>query len=117
MPLMKGSSKDTISSNIAEMRKAGHPEDQAIAAAYRMAGKGRSKPKADPPAKPAKVKTIGPSKPGQKPMHFKVGGLHRSTGTPAGKPISAAKHAAAKSGKLGSLAEKQENYFENVLKH
>lgn len=46
MPLMKGSSEGVISSNIAEMRKAGHPEDQAIAAAYRMAGKGKKKRKA-----------------------------------------------------------------------
>lgn len=39
MPLTAGSSKDTISSNIAEMIRAGHPPDQAAAAAYRKAGK------------------------------------------------------------------------------
>lgn len=43
MPLKKGSSKATISKNIAEMVKAGHPKKQAIAAAYRSAGKARKK--------------------------------------------------------------------------
>jgi hypothetical protein len=42
MPLKSGSSKEVISHNIAEMRKAGHPEDQSIAAAFRKAGKSRS---------------------------------------------------------------------------
>lgn len=43
MPLMKGSSKEVVSENIREMRKAGHPEDQAVAAAMRMAGKSKKK--------------------------------------------------------------------------
>lgn len=43
MPLKKGSSKETISYNIAEMIKAGHPKAQAIAAAYSNAGKSTSK--------------------------------------------------------------------------
>lgn len=43
MPLKKGSSKETISKNIAEMIKAGHPKAQAIAAAYSNAGKSTSK--------------------------------------------------------------------------
>jgi hypothetical protein len=38
MPLQKGSSKETISHNIAEMVKAGHPQKQAVAAAYHEAG-------------------------------------------------------------------------------
>jgi len=38
MPLEKGSSEEVKSHNIAEMIKAGHPRDQAIAAAYREAG-------------------------------------------------------------------------------
>jgi len=38
MPLEKGSSKETISHNISEMVHAGHPQNQAIAAAMRSAG-------------------------------------------------------------------------------
>lgn len=45
MPLMKGSSKEVISENIAELMRAGHPQDQAIAIAYKEAGKSKSKPK------------------------------------------------------------------------
>ena len=41
MPLMKGSSSDTISNNIREMVKAGHPQKQAVAASMRMAGKSK----------------------------------------------------------------------------
>jgi hypothetical protein len=43
MPLKKGKSQKVVSSNIAEMIKAGHPRDQAIAASMRSAGK--SKPR------------------------------------------------------------------------
>lgn len=43
MPLMKGSGKDIISGNIAELRRAGHPEAQAVAIAYKTAGEGRKK--------------------------------------------------------------------------
>lgn len=46
MPLKKGSSRATISENIREMVKAGHPVKQAAAAAYRQAGKQRKVAKA-----------------------------------------------------------------------
>ena len=54
---------------------------------------------------------------GNKPaIHFKAGGLHASTSTKPGAKISASKHAAAGSGKLGPKAKKQEQFFRNVLK-
>ena len=51
MPLKRGSSSKTISSNVKEMVKAGHPRKQAIAAAERMAGKSKAKGKAKAHAK------------------------------------------------------------------
>ena len=48
MPLLSGSSKEIISQNIREMRHAGHPEDQSIAAAYAKAGKARKKKRPAP---------------------------------------------------------------------
>jgi hypothetical protein len=118
MPLISGSSKDVISSNIAEMRRAGHPEDQAIAAAYRKAGKSRSKKKADPPKKAGtkKMKTIEPNKAGQKPISFHPGGLHESLHVPQGEKIPAAKKAAAAAGKFGPKAKKQAMFAKNVLR-
>lgn len=41
MPLEKGSSKEVISKNIREMMHSGHPQNQAIAAAMRSAGKSK----------------------------------------------------------------------------
>lgn len=54
-------------------------------------------------------------KAGSKPVSFRAGGLHQSTGTPAGQKIPAAKMAAAKSGKLGPLAKKQANLATGML--
>lgn len=39
MPLRKGSSKEDISANIAELVRSGHPQKQAEAIAYNVAGK------------------------------------------------------------------------------
>lgn len=41
MPLEKGSSKEVIARNIAKLRREGYPEDQAVAIAYRQAGKSK----------------------------------------------------------------------------
>ena len=41
MPLAKGKSKATISSNISELVKSGRPQKQAVAISYRQAGKSK----------------------------------------------------------------------------
>jgi hypothetical protein len=43
MPLVKGSSKKAIAENIRREMHAGKPQKQAIAIAYRKAGKARKK--------------------------------------------------------------------------
>lgn len=43
MPLKKGKSKATISTNIREMQEAGHPHNQAVAAALSTADKSKVK--------------------------------------------------------------------------
>lgn len=43
MPLKAGKSKNVVKSNISEMMKSGHPQKQAIAAAYSKAGKSKKK--------------------------------------------------------------------------
>ena len=62
--------------------------------------------------KPAK-KTI--KAPGKAPISFQPGGLHQSTGTPAGQKIPAAKMQAALTGKLGPKAKQQAEFAKNVL--
>lgn len=52
---------------------------------------------------------------GKKPIVFNEGGLHRSTGTPAGKPIPPGKMRSAASGALGPKAQKQALFKKNVL--
>jgi hypothetical protein len=42
MPLSKGKSKKIISKNIKEMKEAGYPHKQAVAAALNQAGKPQS---------------------------------------------------------------------------
>lgn len=43
MPLRPGSSKKTISRNIAELIRSGRPSDAAVAIAHKQAGKSRKK--------------------------------------------------------------------------
>ena len=43
MPLKKGKSAKTRSSNIAELRRSGYPEKQAVAIAYSEAGEHKKK--------------------------------------------------------------------------
>ena len=50
MPLKEGSSEATISSNIAELRNAGHKEKQAVAIAYSEAGKSKDDGEPEMPA-------------------------------------------------------------------
>lgn len=70
MPLSKGSSSAVISENIREMMNAGHPQDQAIAAAYRMAGKSKKKRKKPSPSRP----TNRPVNPGPSTVDSTISG-------------------------------------------
>ena len=67
------------------------------------------------PARP-RTRTIPPAAKGQKPITFKPGGLHASTGTPQGRPVPAAKKARALAGGYGPKAAKQARFAKNVLR-
>ena len=58
MPLKKGSSQATVSSNISELRHSGYPERQAVAIAMHQAGKSK-----DPQMGDAKLNAIFNPKP------------------------------------------------------
>lgn len=57
------------------------------------------------------------AKAGHKAIEFNKGGLHASTGTPAGQKIPEKKREEAAEGKLGPKAKKQELFARNVLHH
>lgn len=61
------------------------------------------------------TKTIQPKEPGQKPITYKPGGLHRSTSTPSGKPIPKEKFERALAGGFGARARKQALMAKNVF--
>lgn len=64
----------------------------------------------------AKKVTLQPRKKGQKKVTFRKGGLHKSTGTPAGQKISSADMQKALEGYYGQLAVKQANMAQGMLK-
>jgi hypothetical protein len=53
---------------------------------------------------------------GRKPLTFKEGGLHATTGTPPGQNIPAAKIRKALAGGYGKLGVKQARFYVDVLK-
>ena len=58
MPLKEGSSKETIGANIGELERAGHKPSQAIAIAYKEAGKSNSDAAPCPPSTAARADAL-----------------------------------------------------------
>jgi hypothetical protein len=58
MPLKRGSSQATISKNIAQLIEEGYPRNQAVAIAYRTAGKSRPKSRRKPARKASRAKKL-----------------------------------------------------------
>ncbi len=62
------------------------------------------------------IQTIQAKDPGQKPIEFKKGGLHTTTGTPQDEKIPKEKIAAALAGRFGAKGKAQALFMKNVLK-
>lgn len=60
-------------------------------------------------------KRKGKKRKSSKPLNFKPGGLHKSTGTPKGQKIPKSKIRAAMAGRFGKKAVKQANMAKNVF--
>lgn len=63
-----------------------------------------------------KAKTVVIKKKGKKPIKFKEGGLHETTGTPAGQKIPRSKIKKALAGGYGKKGVKQAALAEGALK-
>lgn len=57
MPLKRGSSQATISKNIAQLIEEGYARNQAVAIAYRTAGKSRPKSRTKSRCRPTRRRT------------------------------------------------------------
>ena len=62
-----------------------------------------------------RVKTLKPTRKGQKPIKFHPGGLHKNTNTAAGTKIPTKKVAKALKGGYGPKAKKEALFAKNVL--
>lgn len=60
--------------------------------------------------------TLKATKPGQKKITFKKGGLHDSLGIPQGQKIPPVAMQRAAAGHYGPTAQRQANFKQNVLK-
>ena len=68
MPLKKGSSDETVSSNISELVHSGRPQEQAIAIAMSTAGRSKKKHK---PGNPHGKKPGNPHMSMERPAHHR----------------------------------------------